>query len=174
MAGGPGCGLRSQETPLYSPAQGLGLQLQVPAGERGSGLVWKWDIRSPTRTHWLFDPAHFSLPGAHVAVVRRLGPAVLSGTVSSRRGRPASYDPFYFLPADMGSLQSWWTLWAGATLLWGKSDRELIPVLVPFRGTLPAWVSTLRSCPLYKPISRPHPRLAAIGERPLRLCREMW
>lgn len=56
MAGGPGCGLRSQETPLYSPAQGLGLQLQVPAGERGWGLVWKWDIRSPTLAPVLPSP----------------------------------------------------------------------------------------------------------------------
>lgn len=125
-----------------------------------------WTSNCPTRTRCLFDPAHLSLPGAHGAVVQRLGPAVLS--------RPASYDPFSVLPADMGSLRSWWTLWAGATLLWGKSDRELIPVLVPVRGTLPAWVSTLRSCPLHKPISRPHPRLAATGERPLKLCREMW
>lgn len=37
LAGGPGCGLRSHETPLYSPAQGLALKLQGPAGERGLG-----------------------------------------------------------------------------------------------------------------------------------------
>lgn len=50
LAGGPGCGLRRQETSLYSPAQGPGLQLQGPAGERGCGLFWKWDIRSPAVT----------------------------------------------------------------------------------------------------------------------------
>uniref|UniRef100_A0A9L0SED5 Fc gamma binding protein n=1 Tax=Equus caballus TaxID=9796 RepID=A0A9L0SED5_HORSE len=56
LAGGLGCGLRSQKTPLYSPAQELDPQL---------------------------------------------------------RG-----------PADMGSLWSWWTLWAGATLLWAGLSVE--------------------------------------------------
>lgn len=159
LAGGPGCGLRSQETPLYSPAQVLSLKLRGPAGERGwvpfgSGTLGLLllhltpglsrptehptsypcpcpalptpspdprDIQlSYTRTHWSLDPARLSLPAAQLSVVLRLGPSVLSGTVSGGRGRPASYDPLSFSTADMGSLWSWWTLWAGATLLWGK------------------------------------------------------
>lgn len=80
LAGGLGCGLRSQKTPLYSPAQELDPQLRGPAGERGWGPLWKWDIRSATLptpppgpldiqlpytdTHWPLDPAHLSLPDA--------------------------------------------------------------------------------------------------------------
>lgn len=41
LAGGPGCGLSSQETPLYSPAKGIVLQLQGPAGER---LRSPWEV----------------------------------------------------------------------------------------------------------------------------------
>lgn len=108
--------------------------------------------------HWPLYPDHLRLPGTRVASVLRLGLSVLSGTISGRR--QTFYDSLSFPTADMGSLWSWWTLWAGAALLWGESDRNPICVLVLvwgfcLPGTAPSMCAPSASPPPSVP-PKPH------------------
>lgn len=89
------------------------------------------DVQLPFHTHRPLDAAHLSPPGSPCP---ETGPFCPLGDRLWQEGRPASCDPFSFPTADMGSLWSWWMLWAGATLLWGKSDPNPTHVLVPVWG----------------------------------------
>lgn len=71
-----------------------------------------------------------------------LGSASSRGPGCQRQGPPSCLSPLtaLFSTADMGPLRSWWTLWAGVALLWGKLDRHphllrpQCPAGVPPRG----------------------------------------
>lgn len=175
LSGDPGCGPRGQESPLYSLACNLVLQLRDPQVRRAgiscrrgttSALFWIRILDClfflylltpgysiPYLLHLILTSSPHSQPcpplQTHLVLSIQL---LFPFEPSFRPGNPSpetvpfcpiwnglQLDSIISLPslpaAGMGSLRSWWALWAGATLLWGKSDQA--PIYIWGKSTCP-------------------------------------